>query len=168
MIERYAVAAGRIRQELTIIEQAVDRSERATAAARQRSEDQDLYLDSAALNLHDFYAGLERIFRHIATNVDRSVPSGHEWHRGLLRQMNMALPQIRPQVISDETIQTIDEFLRFRHVVQNVYAFEFDSGRIERLVQRLRPSFEQVQVELLAFADFLDKLAQEEVDDGRA
>ena len=33
------------------------------AAARQRPEDQDLYLDPAALSLHDFCAGLERIFR---------------------------------------------------------------------------------------------------------
>jgi hypothetical protein len=162
MIERYAVTAGRIRQELASIAQVVERAERAIVAARQQPEEQDLYLDSAALNLHDFYAGLERIFRHIAANVDQSVPSSHEWHRELLRQMNMALPQIRPQVISEETLKILDEFLRFRHVVQNVYAFEFDPERIERLVERLRPSFEQVQAELLAFADFLDRLAQTE------
>ena len=56
----------------------------------------------------------------------------------------------------------IDEFLRFRHVVQNVYAFEFDPERIERLVQHQRPAFEQVQAELLAFSDFLEGLAQVE------
>jgi len=138
MIERYAVVAGRIRQE------------------------QDLYLDSAALNLHDFYVGLERIFRHIAATVDQSVPSGPEWHRELLRQMNLALPQIRPQVISEETTRAIDEYLRFRHIVQNVYAFEFDPERIAHLVQHLRSSFEQARTELLAFADLLDDLAQEE------
>jgi hypothetical protein len=88
------------------------------------------------------------------------MPSGPEWHQELLRQMNVALPEIRPQVISGETVQAVDEYLRFRHVVQNVYAFEFDPERIERLVQRLRPYFEQARVELLAFADFLDKLAQ--------
>lgn len=162
MIERYAVAAVRIRQELEGIERVVERAERAMAVAEQRLEEQDLYLDSAALNLHDFYAGVERIFRHIAANIDRSVPSGREWHRELLGQMNMALPQIRPQVISAETLQVIDEFLRFRHVVQNVYAFEFDPERIERLIQRLQPCFEQVRAELLAFADFLDGLAQTE------
>jgi hypothetical protein len=129
-------------------------------AARHHPEDQDLYLDSAALNLHDFYAGLERIFRHVAATVDQSMPSGPEWHQELLHQMHVSLPEIRPQVISGETVQAVDEYLRFRHVVQNVYAFEFDPGRIERLVQRLRPSFERVHVELLAFANFLDNLAQ--------
>jgi len=162
MIERHAVTAGRIRQELTNLEQVVERAERAVAAANQRPEEQDLYLDSAALNLHDFYAGLERIFRIIAAGVDQSVPSGHDWHRELLRQMNTALPQLRPQVISEQTLKAIDQFLRFRHVVQNVYAFEFDPERIERLVQGTRPAFEQARADLLTFADFLDSLAQAE------
>lgn len=162
MIERYAVASGRIRQELADIERVVARAERAMVAARQQSEDQDLYLDSAALNLHDSYAGLERIFHHIAATVDRSVPSGHEWHRELLRQMTVTLPKIRPQVLSVETSKAIDEFLRFRHVVRNIYTFEFDAERVEGLVQRMRPAFEQVETELLAFAGFLDKLAQAE------
>jgi hypothetical protein len=143
------------------LERVVGRAERGIAAAWARPEEQDLYLDSAALNLHDFYAGLERIFRQIATTVDQSIPSGPEWHRELLRQMNISLPQMRPQVISEETIKAIDEYLRFRHVVQNVYSFEFEPERIDYLVQRLRPTFEQLRVELLAFADFLDSLAQE-------
>jgi hypothetical protein len=155
------VLTGRIRQELTDLEQVVARTERAIAAVQGRSEDQDLYLDSAALNLHDFYAGLERIFRQIATTVDKSVPSGHDWHRELLRQMTLTLPQIRPQVLSVKAAKTIDEYLRFRHVVRNIYTFDFDARRIEHLVQRLRPAFEQVRVELLAFADFLEQLVQE-------
>ena len=162
MIERYAVVASRIRQELKDIERVVDRAQRAVAASRQRPEDQDFYLDSAALNLHDFYAGLERIFEHIAANVDRSVPSGQDWHRELLRQMAVDIPQIRPQVLSRASAGTIDEYLRFRHVVRNIYAFEFDPERIGRLVRNLRSSFEQVQTDLLSFAEFMDKLAQTE------
>ncbi|RMF84163.1 MAG: hypothetical protein D6736_19865 [Nitrospinota bacterium] len=55
MIERYLVVAGRIRQELAELERVVSRAERAVAAARRHPEDQDLYLDSAVLNLHGFY-----------------------------------------------------------------------------------------------------------------
>jgi hypothetical protein len=160
MMERYAVVAGRIRQELVELERVVTRAERAVAAARQSLENQDLYLDSAALNLHDFYGGLERIFRQIAAAVDQSVPSGHDWHRELLRQMTVSLPQVRPQALSAEAANAIDEFLRFRHIVRNIYTFEFDPDRIEHLVQHLRPSLEQVQIELLAFAEFLEQLAQ--------
>jgi hypothetical protein len=162
MIERYLVAAGRIRQELVELERVVARVERAVASARRHPEDQDLYLDSAALNLHDFYSGLERVFHHIAAAVDGSVPAGSEWHGELLRQMGVALPQVRREVLSPETIKMLDEYLRFRHVVRHVYAFEFDPDRLERLVQRLRPSFEQVRAELLAFADFLERVARED------
>jgi len=159
-MERYAVAAGRIRQELTELERVVARAERAVASARRRPEDQDLYLDSAALNLHDFYTGLERVFQHIAATVDRSVPASRDWHRELLGQMGLTLQQVRPAVLSAGTMKALDEYLRFRHVVRNIYAFEFDPERIERLVQPLCRAFEQVRSELLTFANFLERLAQ--------
>ncbi|HEY5868853.1 MAG TPA: hypothetical protein VI542_25385 [Candidatus Tectomicrobia bacterium] len=162
MIARYLVVAGRIRQEVANLERVVTRAERAVAAVRQRPEDQELYLDAAALNLHDFYAGLERVFQHIAATIDRSMPDGSEWHRDLLRQMQVPLAPIRPQVLSEETIQALDEFLRFRHVVRNIYTFAFDPERIEHLVQRLHPCFARVRNELLGFADFLEQLAQED------
>ena len=42
MMERYAVVAGRIRQEIVELERVVTRAERAIAAARQSLENQDL------------------------------------------------------------------------------------------------------------------------------
>ena len=101
-------------------------------------------------------------FIDIAATIDRSVPDGSEWHRDLLRQMQVSLAPIRPQVLSEETAQALDEFLRFRHVVRNIYTFAFDPERIEHLVQRLHPCFERIQDELHGFANFLDQLAQEE------
>ena len=159
MIQRLVISAERIHQELADLEQVIARVERGMAAAQQRPEDLDLYLDAVALNIHDFYTGLERIFRHIAATVDGSVPESGEWHRELLRQMSIELPQIRPRVLSAEVVQILDEYLGFRHVVRNIYAFQFDPERIEHLVIRLRPGFERVRAELLSFAAFLVHLA---------
>ena len=161
MIERYQKVAKRIRLELAELEMTVNRVERGITAAQSDAENRDLFLDSAALNLHDFYTGLERIFSQIATVVDNSIASGRDWHRALLNQMGKALPQVRPRVLSAETIQTLDEYRRFRHVVRNVYAFEFDATRLEPLIEKLRSSFTEVQRELLTFADFLEQLADE-------
>ena len=161
MIEGYLVLATRIRKEVVDLEQVVSRAERAIDAARERTQDQDFYIDSAALNLHDIYAGLERVFQQIATTVDNSVPSGKEWHRDLLRQMNVEIPDLRPIVLSDDTLGALDEFLRFRHVVRNVYAFSFDPEQIERLVKLVRPTFTKVRGELLVFAHFLDQVGGE-------
>ncbi len=46
--------------------------------------------------------------------------------------------------------------------IRHVYTFNFDPERIERLVERLRPCFERIQVDLLAFAEFMEGLASGE------
>ncbi len=160
MISEYLALVTRIHQELSELESVVARAERGIRAARQRPEDQDLYIDSAALNLHDFYAGLERIFQQIGSTVDGNMPAGHNWHRELLQQMQSDLPELRPPVLSTEAVRMLDEFLRFRHVVRNIYAFQFDPERIARLVSQMRPALAVSQMDLSAFVSFLEQVAK--------
>ncbi len=162
MIPVFLNLVTRIQQELAELERVVARAERAMSAARRQSDEQDLYLDSAALNLHDFYTGLERIFQQIGTTVDGNIPTGSNWHRKLLQQMQLDLPESRPPVLSAETVSMLDEFLRFRHVLRNIYAFHFDPERISHLINQMHPAWTQAQVELLAFASFLKQIANEE------
>lgn len=161
MIESYVVLAGRIRKELNDLERLISRANRAMDSAKRNPQDSDLYIDSASLNLHDVYSGFERVFKLIAATVDGNVPSSAEWHRDLLEQMGLDLPQVRPPVLTSDSIQQLDEYLRFRHVVRNVYTFSFDPERIERLVKELRPAFDQIRQELLTFAGFLEKVGGE-------
>ncbi len=160
MIERYIVLAGRIRKELDNLERLVARAKRAIDTARRNPQDMDLYIDSASLNLHDVYSGLERVFKQIAATVDGNVPSSPEWHRELLEQMGLDLSQVRPPVLTSPVIQLLDEYLRFRHVVRNVYTFSFDPERVGRLVKELKSVFAQARQELLAFANFLEKVGK--------
>jgi hypothetical protein len=157
-MERYRVVAGRIRQALEELDLVVRRVDRALEAAGRAVADQDLMLDSVALNLHDFYVGTERIFEHIASSIDRSLPSGSDWHRELLRQMTVDVPGLRPAVVGNETAKAVDEYLRFRHVVRNVYAFELDAERLGRLGSALRSTFGLVKSDLEAFATFLEQV----------
>lgn len=158
MIPAYLTLAVRIRQELGDLERVVARAERGIQAARQRPEDQDLYIDSVALNMHDFYSGTERILKQIGSTVDNAIPNGRDWHQELLRQMRVDLPTVRPPVLSLETTRSLDEFLRFRHVVRNIYAFKFDPDRVARLVVLMRSTLQDVNDELLAFVDFLERV----------
>jgi hypothetical protein len=158
MIEGYLVLAGRIRKELSDMNLLMSKANRAIEAAKGNPRDADLYIDSAALNIHDVYSGFERIFKQIAATVDGSVPSDSEWHRELLEQMGLDLPQARPPVLTRQAIQLLDEYLRFRHVVRNVYTFSFDPERIERLVKELSSTLGIVQDELFAFANLLEQV----------
>ncbi|MFW6171218.1 MAG: hypothetical protein ACODAD_12065 [Planctomycetota bacterium] len=157
----YAVLAVRIRQELGDLKRVSERTARALRQAAAGGQQQDLFLDATALNLHDFYCGVERICQRIAETMDGSVPAGRDWHRELLRQMAADLAPIRPQALSRETVKLLDEYMRFRHVVRNVYAFEFELARIQDLVRGLAPCLERVESELMAFVDFLNEVADE-------
>lgn len=160
MIENYRVLSERIKFELTNLEKVIIRGERAMTAYHNAAEEQDLFLDSVALSLHDFYTGLELIFSKIATVVDSNMPAGKEWHRDLLIQMSLDIAQTRPNVISIALVESIDEYRRFRHVVRNVYSFNLDAKRIKPLIERSRGIFSQLQEELLGFADLLEQIAQ--------
>ena len=65
----------------------------------------------------------------------------------------------RPAVIADKTREVLQEYLRFRHIVRNLYAFELDPQRLQRLVDQLTNAFGLARRDLLAFADFLEQLA---------
>lgn len=145
MMERYRVTAGRIRQEPAALEHLVARSKRAMGRAREHPAHQDLFLDSVAMNLHDLLTGLEGAFHQIAAVVDEMVPSNHNWHEELLRQMAEKRPQVRRAVISAKTLEALDDYMRFRHVVRNIYTFEFDSDRVGRLIDALDGAFNQVR-----------------------
>jgi hypothetical protein len=66
----YRSVAARIRQELPELDRISRRASRAWASAS--ADPEDLYVDAAALNIHGFYAGLERIFTLVAERIDGS------------------------------------------------------------------------------------------------
>ena len=68
--------------------------------------------------------------------------------------------KIRPAVISQGSARTLDEFRRFRHLVRNVYTFNLVPEKIEGPISVLPGLWKQLHAELLAFAEFLDALAE--------
>lgn len=124
MKQTYLAVAGRIRRELDDLHDLVERvdriwAERTTAAT-------DYHVDAVALNLHGFYAGLERVFEVIATRVDQTEPTGAHWHQELLEQMTTEIPSVRPAVLSSSVRRRLDRYRGFRHVVRNVYTMDRD------------------------------------------
>ena len=155
MSERLLRLAARIRDELAELDRVADRV--AVGWSRALRNADDYYLDGVALNLHGFYSGLERIFELIATTIDAAKPKGENWHQVLLRQMSVETSGLRPAVISQSTYHCLDDYRGFRHVVRNVYAYNFETTKLEKLVIDLPATLAQVRVELLAFAEFLEQ-----------
>lgn len=156
----YSVLAGRIREALSDLARVVRRTEELLGKAQQLNDDG--YLDGVALNLHGFYAGVERIFEDIARNLDEAVPAGPDWHRDLLLQMSAAIDGARPAVISQETRFCLDEYRGFRHVVRNVYTFNLRPLRLKELTENLSTCYERLDAELASFTAFLSDLDKDE------
>jgi len=151
--------AGRIQTEVGELMWVVERAERLLAKAQERHDDD--YLDGGALNLHGFYAGVERIFIDIAREVDGAIPAGPEWHRDLLMQMSAEVASTRPPVIERQTHLCLEEYRGFRRVVRNVDTFSLRPARLQELVVELRPCYVAVTRDITAFCDFLAGLASD-------
>jgi hypothetical protein len=149
-----AVLSGRIRDELSELARVADRAEQGWERAKTQHD--DYYLDGVALNLHSFYSGLEHIFEKIASLVDESVPAGSNWHQELIRQMSIEVSGVRPAVISAELRIALEEYRGFRHIVRNVYTYQLNPEKLERLISMLRETLLRTERELLAFAKFLE------------
>ena len=157
MSTELSMLAARIRSEMSELAVVTNRAQ--TAWQKAKSDHDDFYVDSAALNLHGFYSGLERLFQLIASRIDEFTPHGSDWYQELLRQMGTNIPNIRPQVISSETVKLLDQYRGFRHVVRNVYTFTLDPVRIGLLIDGLAETFARVEKELGQFVDFLEGCA---------
>lgn len=159
MTEDYRAVAGRIRQDLDELHTVAQRA--TTIWERYQDSGDEFYVDAAALNLHDFYAGLERIFESIARQVDQSMPEGPHWHEDLLDQMASSISSTRPAVLSADLRRRLDSYRGFRHVVRNVYTKDFDPEQMSSLIRRLPSVRENVIDELRAFADTLERIAND-------
>ena len=160
MMPSHLLLAQRIRDEVVQLERSVIRVQRAWEAAEQAETNQDMFIDATALNLHSFYAGIERLLEFIAYQLEGGPPQGPAWHKELLRQMNTDLPGVRPPVLSPATVTTLDEFRRFRHVVRHVYAEYLEPELIGKLVVQLTAVWEKVKTELAAFSNFLESVSE--------
>jgi hypothetical protein len=158
MKETYLAVAGRISSEVRELNRVVKRTQSIWQEAT--GDEEDYHVDAAALTLHSFYAGLERVFEVIADGVDRTKPTGANWHQELLHQMASEIPAVRPAVLTSETRDMLDRFRGFRHVVRNIYSFRLDPGQIEVLIGQLPRTWDRTSQELLSFADLLEQLAR--------
>lgn len=149
-----AVFKARINDEIEELNTVVLRVMSSWKLAKQHQN--DLFLDAAALNLHGFYSGVEKIFEYIAKDIDHAMPSGNSWHRELVVQMAMTIDGVRPSVISKKTEEQLDDYRGFRHVVRNVYTYNLSEDRLKHLVDNLQPCFSQLKSEIIHFLSLID------------
>ena len=151
LIQRISDERSKIEGTLKKIEERLEKIKTAPVEYREEIE------TTIAKNLVDCYRGMENIFRRIALDVDLRIPDGSRWHKELLTQMAEPEAERRPPVISQETFETLEELLAFRHIFNNIYGEELVYEQTERNAKAISELFNSLSVELNAFVVYLEK-----------
>jgi len=110
----------------------------------------EIELSALAALLHSFYTGVENIFKRVAVELDGEPVRGDSWHRELLLRMKSPTAN-RPALLSGELHDSLNEYLRFRHVFRNAYSFDLDWHKMAPLVLRLEETFAMLERALNEF-----------------
>lgn len=107
-------------------------------------------LSALAAMLHSFYTGIENIFKRITVELDGAPPSGEFWHRELLDVITRT-SKARPPAISVSLRGRLMEYLEFRHMFRQAYAFDLRWEKMRSLVLGCEDTLRLLQVELESF-----------------
>ena len=90
----------------------------------------------------NYYTCLETLFLKISQHFENDL-SSKKWHKDLLHKMTLEIPNIRKSVISDQTCNILQEFLRFRHFKRYYFELEYDCDKLkflEKKFKQLKPN----------------------------
>jgi len=112
----------------------------------------EIELSALAAMLHSFYTGIENVLKRIAIEVDGASPCGEFWHRELLDAMTRP-SNLRPAAISSALRERLSEYLEFRHVFRQAYAFQLNWHKMCSLVLGCEQTLRLLEGELDRFLE---------------
>ena len=114
---------------------------------------------AACAMLHSFYTEIEKMLKRIAREWDRTEPSAGAWHKDLLTQMSAATTE-RPAVLSRQNVETLSEFLAFRHLFRGASIALMRWEKLSPLVEKTDETYRQTAAEIMAFIVYLESIGR--------
>jgi hypothetical protein len=114
----------------------------------------DMETAAACAMHHSFYTEIEKILKLIARECDGREPSSEGWHKELLRQM-AAPTDTRPAVITSDLVETLSEFLAFRHLFRGASIALMRWDKLSPLVGKVDQAYLETRQELESFQEFV-------------
>lgn len=113
------------------------------------------YLVFLAAAIHAYYTGLETLIERIARQLDQNVPHGDKWHKSLITQAFIELPEVRPAILPDHLERDLNALLSFRHFFRHAYGLELEPKFVEEEAKRILRIHPEIQNALQSFIAFL-------------
>jgi hypothetical protein len=112
---------------------------------------------AAAGLIENYYTALETVLFRVSQNFGNSLDA-ERWHSDLLHRMTLAVPDVRPAVITNETHEMLDELMRFRHFKRYYFQLRYDWHRLDHLLALVDRTEPRIRSELSALRRFLVEL----------
>lgn len=105
--------------------------------------------------LYDYYSLVEECLLVAARVLDAWVPSSLDWHERLLKQLQAAIPERRPPLLSRETAALLLDYL-YLHLHFHRRCTNLSFSGIEKMAENLEQLHQRLERELKLFAGFLE------------
>jgi hypothetical protein len=136
--------AAELRSDLTDVARVVAETADALPTVRGPSPS-TLEVYGAGKLVHDFYTGCETMFERVGAFFG-GIPAGPAWHR--------------PPLLQRATREKLVDFLKFRHLFRNLYAFTLRAELVAGPMSAMQETWPAVQADVEAFARWLVGVAQ--------
>ncbi|MBN1795787.1 MAG: hypothetical protein JW804_03870 [Sedimentisphaerales bacterium] len=90
-----------------------------------------LELAGVAALIHNFYNGVENVFKQLVISRGLNIPQGASWHIDLIEIC------VTNKIISRATSDMLKGYLSFRHFFSHAYSFDVDEKRLAPLLERI-------------------------------
>jgi uncharacterized protein YutE (UPF0331/DUF86 family) len=111
--------------------------------ALNRHERDVVELAAIGAFLHNFYNGIENVLKRV---VPQKLNSGSgSWHKKLLQDAYEA------GVIGKDTLDSLFDFLGFRHVFSHGYTFFLKEDKLMALVDQIKPTFSRFKHDVTGY-----------------
>lgn len=117
----------------------------------------------AGYYLHNLYNAFENIFKLVAAAFENDIPDASQRHSLLLDRMGRNIEGIRPRLLSNESLECLDELRRFRHLFRHLYRYDLKVEGVQKALVQAYRLRELYQDDLERFIMFLDRLTADEV-----
>src|SRR3989338_172115 len=93
-------------------------------------------IESLAYQLHNLYCAYEDLFKIVAAAFENNIEEGITWHKELIRRMTISIKGIRPNLISEKSMNLLSELRSFRHFFRHAYGYELDPGKVKLVLEK--------------------------------
>lgn len=113
-----------------------------------------------ALKTQQFYTAIEDLLKQIAKAFENHIQDLGIYHKELLVRLNTAIPQIRPQLLSEETFLFLDKVRSFRHFIRHAYDCELDKSELLEIQRKLISHEKPLKQDFIKFRYFIAELSK--------